>query len=339
LYTLALAGSADLGAMNRLREYADLSTAAKWRLAAAYQVANYPEEAKKLAYNTPVIVKDYVELSWTYGSGARDEAMIIEALTLMGDKVKAAGLVKDLSKEMSTTDYWMSTQTTAYALIAISKFSGNSGSKEINYSCSVNGTQLENKITKAVIAHTDMGIKGSGDGNVSVVNKGTGILYARVIMSGIPEEGDPSSSDNDLKTSITYKTMDGKDLDPVKLEQGTDFYAEVTVTNPGVRGSYKEMALTQIFPSGWEIHNTRMDESESAVKSSVPTYQDIRDDRVYTYFNLSPNETKTFRIILNATYMGKYYLPTVYCEAMYDNTINSRKPGKWIEVVKPGDLQ
>jgi uncharacterized protein YfaS (alpha-2-macroglobulin family) len=45
----------------------------------------------------------------------------------------------------------------------------------------------------------------------------------------------------------------------------------------------------------------------------------------------------TFRIVLNAAYVGRYYLPTVYCEAMYDNTINSRKPGKWVEVVKPGE--
>ncbi|HEY6161328.1 MAG TPA: MG2 domain-containing protein [Bacteroidia bacterium] len=336
LYTLALAKAPELGAMNRLREYPGLSNVAKWRLAAAYQVAGYPDEAKKLAYNNPVTVKDYRELSYSYGSDERDEAMIIEALTLIGDRARAASLVKELSKEMSDPYNWMSTQTTAYALIAVSKFSTVGGSREMSFTCSVNGTQLLNKTTKSPISQTDMGIKNTSGGNVQVVNKGAGILYARVVLEGVPEEGDQSSSNNDLNLSIDYKTMEGKDLDPEKLEQGTDFYAEVTVTNPGTRGSYREMALTQIFPSGWEIHNTRMDESESSVKSSTPTYQDIRDDRVYTYFNLSPNETKTFRIILNATYMGKYYLPTVYCEAMYDNTINARKPGKWIEVNKPG---
>lgn len=46
LYTLALAKAPELGAMNRLREYKDLSVAAKWRLAAAYQIAGYPNEAK-----------------------------------------------------------------------------------------------------------------------------------------------------------------------------------------------------------------------------------------------------------------------------------------------------
>jgi alpha-2-macroglobulin len=70
----------------------------------------------------------------------------------------------------------------------------------------------------------------------------------------------------------------------------------------------------------------------TTVKSSYPTYQDIRDDRVYTYFDLYKNETKTFRVILNAAYNGKFYLPNVSCEAMYDNEINNTKPGKWVIV-------
>lgn len=130
--------------------------------------------------------------------------------------------------------------------------------------------------------------------------------------------------------------MQGDAIDVDKLEQGTDFIAQVTITNPGLRGEYLQMALSQIFPSGWEIHNTRMDEAESVIKSDLPTYQDIRDDRVYTYFNISPYKSSTFRIVLNAAYIGRYYLPTIYCEAMYDNTINSRKPGKWVQVVKTG---
>ena len=36
---------------------------------------------------------------------------------------------------------------------------------------------------------------------------------------------------------------------------------------------------------------------------------------------------------LNATYLGKFYLPTIESEAMYDNTVNARTPGFWVEVV------
>jgi uncharacterized protein YfaS (alpha-2-macroglobulin family) len=336
LYTLALAKSPELGAMNRLKEYSGLSVAAKWRLAAAYAKAGQPEVAKKLIANLSSTVAPYRELGYSYGSDDRDEAMILETLTLLDMKSKAGSVLKEVSKGLSS-NYWMSTQTTAYCLIAVSKFVGSNGtSNEMRYNVKIDNKAPIALNTKLPVKQIDMQLKGAATGNVSVTNNGTGILFARVILSGIPETGDQTEFSADLDLDINYTNMQGGSIDVTKLEQGTDFIAEVTISNPGTRGEYLQMALSQIFPSGWEIHNTRMDEAESVVKSDYPTYQDIRDDRVYTYFDISPAKTKTFRLVLNAAYVGRYYLPTIYCEAMYDNTINSRKPGKWVEVVKPG---
>ncbi|MEJ2258119.1 MAG: hypothetical protein P8X98_14205, partial [Woeseiaceae bacterium] len=46
----------------------------------------------------------------------------------------------------------------------------------------------------------------------------------------------------------------------------------------GSRQHNEELALTQMFPSGWEIRNLRLDNMESSRVKSVPEYQDIRDD-------------------------------------------------------------
>ena len=89
-----------------------------------------------------------------------------------------------------------------------------------------------------------------------------------------------------------------------------------------------------MFPSGWEIHNTRMFGEGSVHEKDIPTYQDIRDDRVFTYFDIKAGESKTFVILLNAAYLGNFYMPAVYCEAMYDNNINARAPGRWVKVSK-----
>ncbi|HEX8516228.1 MAG TPA: MG2 domain-containing protein [Bacteroidia bacterium] len=336
LYTLALAKAPELGAMNRLKEYPDLSVAAKWRLAAAYAKAGQAETAHKLIGNLTTSIPPYRELAYSYGSDDRDEAMILETLTLLGMKAKAATVLKEVSKALSS-DYWMSTQTTAYCLIGVSKFAGTNGTgNEMRYNVKVDSKAPVSLNTKLPVKQIDMQLKGASAGNVTVTNNGTGIMFARIILEGIPETGDQSAVENDLKMEVNYTTMQGGALDITRLEQGSDFIAEVTISNPGTRGEYLQMALSQIFPSGWEIHNVRMDEAESVIKSDFPDYQDIRDDRVYTYFDVPAYKTKTFRIVLNAAYTGRYYLPTVYCEAMYDNTINSRKPGKWVEVVKAG---
>jgi uncharacterized protein YfaS (alpha-2-macroglobulin family) len=126
--------------------------------------------------------------------------------------------------------------------------------------------------------------------------------------------------------------MAGHSLDVTNLVQGTDFLARVKISNPSGVENYRDMVLTQIFASGWEIHNIRMDDFASVHQLSIPNYQDIRDDRVYTYFHLPRYDAKTFIIQLNAAYLGKYYLPSIYCEAMYDDRINARKPGKWVEI-------
>ncbi len=65
------------------------------------------------------------------------------------------------------------------------------------------------------------------------------------------------------------------------------------------------------------------------------TYQDIRDDRVNTFFDLSRGQRKTFKVMLNAAYVGTFYLPGVYCEAMYDNTVSALRKGREVSVVTP----
>jgi uncharacterized protein YfaS (alpha-2-macroglobulin family) len=332
LYTLALAKSPELGSMNRLKERTNLPVIAKWSLAAAYQIAGYPEVAEKLIANLPIIITDYKELSGTYGSDERDEAIILEALSLMEKRSQAVPLMKLLSNALCSHE-WMSTQTTAYTLLAMSKFAGKtSKNSDINFTYKMNSSG-EQKITAAsVMKQVEIKLKGTSSGTFGIKNNGNGILYARMILEGIPSTDDQTSGQNALEMKVVYKKTNVNDFDITNINQGTDFYAEVTVTNPGLRGDYAEMALTQMFPSGWEIMNSRLDQTDNSNARSIPRYQDIRDDRVYTFFNLKAKESKTFRIYLNASYLGKYYLPAVYCEAMYDASIYSKQAGKWLNV-------
>jgi uncharacterized protein YfaS (alpha-2-macroglobulin family) len=39
-------------------------------------------------------------------------------------------------------------------------------------------------------------------------------------------------------------------------------------------------------------------------------------------------------VLLNAAYLGTYYLPGIQAEAMYDNDYLVRTKGSWVQVVK-----
>lgn len=332
LYTLALAEMPDLASMNRLREQSVLSVSAKWRLAAAYRLIGQKEIAEKMIENLGIEVKAYREYSGSFGSDTRDLAMILETLSLLDKRTQAFPLVQKLSAKLSGNS-WMSTQTTAFSLLAMAEFAGRGEDGKLDFSYSINSGTKEvlSSNNPVVQIPLDVNLKAP---KIQISNLSKGVLYARVSLSGIPEIGDQSAVERNLKMQISYTDMDGKLIDVSRLSQGTDFKANIKIENPGMSDDYEQMALTQIFPSGWEIVNTRFGEVDVVEKKDQPTYQDIRDDRVYTYFDLNRNSSKTFTITLTAAYVGRFYLPTVNCEAMYDDQVHARKPGLWVEVVK-----
>lgn len=335
LYTLALAGKQELGAMNRLKENEDLSTQALWRLAAAYAEAGQKEIAKEIIFGKPYEIAPYAEMSNSYGSDIRDKAMILETLILLDEKEKSINLLNELSRALSSKK-WLSTQTTAYSLIAVSKLvSGNSlnSSKTINYDYAVNSSSMKEYSTEKSISKQELPTK-KVINKLNFKNTSSGVLFVRVINKGVQSAGLESDLNNDLEMFVTYLDLDDNEIDPKSIKQGDDFKVEVSLKNTGFRGNYEELALTQMFPSGWEIQNIRNDQTGESHIKSTPEYMDVRDDRIHYYFDLKQGESKTFVSLLNAAYTGKFHLPSIYCEAMYDNSINAKKAGGWVEVVK-----
>jgi uncharacterized protein YfaS (alpha-2-macroglobulin family) len=137
-----------------------------------------------------------------------------------------------------------------------------------------------------------------------------------------------------LVIDMNFKDLKGNKIDPQKMKRGNDFIVEIMVKNPGtLNWKYTNMALTQIFPPGWEITNSRMSNVNYVSNQGSVSYQDFKDDRVLSYFDLPNNNSTIIRIQLTAAYPGKYYLPGTQCEAMYDNIVYARKKGAWVTVL------
>ena len=334
LYTLALAKAPELGAMNRLREFKYLSPEAKWRLAAAYQLAGQGTTAVDMISGLPTTFSARSNPGFTYGSDLRDQSMVLETLTLMGQRGRAASVLTDVAGRLSQ-DSWYSTQTTAYSLIAVAKYCGKNASGAKIIAATDLAGKREDINAESYLKQLPIVLR-DGSNAVSVTNRGSNILYVKVITQGQPLTGDTvktANSSSALSMNVSYISQSGNAVDISHMEQGTDFIAKVTIKNTGNRGTYMQMALSEIFPSGWEILNSRMSEGEGAFKSSSSSYQDIRDDRVYTYFNIRKGEALTYYIQLNASYPGRYFLAATDCRNMYDNTISTSTNGKWIEVL------
>ncbi|MCI5080612.1 MAG: MG2 domain-containing protein [Saprospiraceae bacterium] len=335
LYSLALAQKPDLASMNRMRELDNLSPQSKWRLAAAYANAGKPEVARQLINGVSNDFEPYQELSGTYGSRVRDRAMVLETLVLLGEESEAAKLVRYLSEELSSSR-WLNTNATAYSLLAIGKYVGENKIDKLQFAYKIDGGRETNAGSDAPIAQIPIEIEKSEQHSFEVRNTSGGLLFARLIQSGQPVTGAEEAASSNLKINVRYKDLAGNVIDPGNLQQGTDFVAEVQVIHPGLRPMrYDELALAQVFPSGWEILNTRLTDVQNFNQESPLEYQDFRDDRVHTFFDLAENASHVYRVQLNAAYQGRFYLPAVSCEAMYDNSISANNTGRWVEVSSP----
>ncbi|MGS2738843.1 alpha-2-macroglobulin family protein [Sinomicrobium sp. M5D2P17] len=329
LYTLALAENADVSSMNRLRETPNISNEAKHRLAAAYALIGQKNAAKDIFATANIDFKPVKYDYYTYGSTERNRALALETLILLDEKVQAQEMAGVIAKSLNT-DRWMSTQSTAYSLLAMAKFAGYIGGKGIDVSYEINGksTSLNTALT---LAERNLGIK-EGNNTVRLKNNKENTIFVRILNNGILPVGQELAEQQNLSAKVTYKGRDGKVLDVSNLPQGTNFIAEVSITNQKGE-NLKNIALSHIFPSGWEIVNTRFtDFGDAQGTANEATYTDLRDDRANFYFDLDAHKTKTFRVLVNASYLGRYYLPGIQCEAMYDNDYRVRTKGQWVEV-------
>lgn len=338
LYTLALAGSAEIGAMNRLKESKSLNTISKWSLAASYALIGQKETALQIINNLSINVANYNEMSFSYGSAQRDDAIILQTLTLLDKRTLAMQKAIQISKNLSS-EYWLSTQTTAYCLIAMAGYcSKNNTGKTLNYEVSI-GTNKQSINSKTFINQTPVNFTSRNPQNITLKNTSTDNLFVRIINKGQPLTDVTTEAESNIKLDIQYKDLKGNIINPTQMEQGTDFVCEVKVTNNSNLGNFEQMALSNIFASGWQIHNARLFGENPLFASSNSTYQDIKDDRVYTYFNIRMGQTLTYYIILNASYCGRFYLPPAKCEAMYNGSIFAHKKGIWVNVVNSSKVK
>lgn len=330
LYSLALAEAPELGAMNRLKEMSDVDVQARWRLAAAYAIASKKDAAIQLTSNANEQIERYSFNNNTFGSSARDMAMIMETHLLLGNTDKALKLSFKVSEALSGS--YISTQTASFGLIAMAKLAEKMGKSVISYEWELNG--VAQKAMNSGDVFQEVTLKPQDKVRVTLKNKGEGDIYVRLLGRTQPLEDNFPAESNGVRLYVKYVDDNNKEINVTQLKQGTEFYANVIVQN--ISGQYlTDMTLNQIFASGWEIFNNRLfNPSDTRTSASTYNYQDIRDDRVYTYFNIGTGYSMSFRVRLQAAYCGRFYLPAVSSEAMYSPDENGRTKGQWVEVVQ-----
>ncbi|MCQ2228749.1 MAG: MG2 domain-containing protein [Bacteroidales bacterium] len=304
IYVLANAQATELGAMNRMKEQiANLNKVDLYMLSASYALAGRNEIAKELLANSG---------NNEYYSWFSADIMKLIAQTTCDDS--GAADVSEVIRKRLMSDNWMSTSETSYSLVAMSKYyKKNAASEGLKFSASIDGKQISNVNSSKYSWTTDIE-QSSNSATVSIKNKGNAVMYANITAEGIATQSHVDSNNNGLEIGVRYANIDGSALNVTELPQSTTFKAYVTIRNTSGK-KLEHVAITHILPAGWEILS--FDQSNNV------DFFDQRDDRMLSYKDKMDNgQTITIAMNISATYAGRYYMPAITAEAMYDATIS-----------------
>jgi uncharacterized protein YfaS (alpha-2-macroglobulin family) len=101
-------------------------------------------------------------------------------------------------------------------------------------------------------------------------------------------------------------------------------------------GRAQQVALLDLLPGGFEVDlaGQPLAERRSAAFSGydwTPDYVDVREDRVVLYGWID-GEVKQFVYRLKPMNRGRYTVPPLQAEGLYDRSVEGRAPGGSLEV-------
>ncbi len=165
-------------------------------------------------------------------------------------------------------------------------------------------------------------------------------VYLFLSSEGIRGDAKWSVGGTGLKLTREYLDADGKTLDiATGIPLGQMVFTRIAIENTS-NDQLENVALIDRFPAGWEIENPRLGRGQ-ALNWLTPDrlwdadYMNLRDDRLEMFGGLKPGEKREVVYALRAVTAGRFTIPPVEAEAMYDARIWAREAGRRGAVTGP----
>lgn len=323
LYVLSLIGEGNFGAMNRLLNVKKLSPYAKAFLALAYATSGSQEQGQKIFSEIETDFPSYRKTGDDFSSSIRDLAITC----LVAKKINhtsADSRFMALSKIANSTS-WLSTQEIAWLLIATSSFYTKAEGGSVKYEVDVSNNKIKNILTENSQIHSLI-LEDAEKQNVKIKNIGNTVFFASVRYKSKISSGYENLQSKGLNLNVRY-FRDGKEIQAEQINHGDNFSLYLAVKNETLT-KLDNLVLTIPIPTAWEVSNERLGGNVSTENYS---YLDMRDEVIYIHFDLEKSETKGFNFNCTSAYRGSYFVPAIYCEAMYDAEIKANNVGTKVE--------
>ncbi|MCE2514686.1 MAG: alpha-2-macroglobulin family protein [Acidobacteria bacterium] len=326
LYVLARSGQADLGTMDYVRERhgAKLRPKSRALLGAAYAAVGNRQVLNDMVQGLDDVRKIERQTGRNLNSTIRNRAFLLLAfLDASPGDPRIPRLVQSLSRDALTQGRW-NTQESGMALMALGQFfrrqqetppfSGRvfAGDRQVGTFTKESKLFSELPVDATIRIEMDSGYQ-------------PGSAFYFLSVRGTPTDAAFSPHSEGLEIKRAFYARDGAPLDLNRVQQGDLIVARTEVRS--LQGTLENVVVQSLLPSGLEVENPRLDTSEKLPWMSGETlklaHQDFRDDRILVFTDLPPYQWQTVYSLLRAVTPGRFRLPPVQAEAMYDETLRA----------------
>jgi uncharacterized protein YfaS (alpha-2-macroglobulin family) len=328
-YVLAIAGQPEHSWLARMLEMkGKLSYYARLMNASALLVQGEPKRGVELLKELGLPTKSDREQGGCFNSPTRNAALLLSAwLDIDPNKEDVIKLVNTLNKA-KYNGYWGTTQDNAMALMALGKYARRIKQESQDYKAMVT---LPDGTSEAFDQSKDRNwmVERNQTGAIILTNQGPGSLYYSFVSEGVPLDLPDyykklTAKNQGMSVQRQWLDDEGKAIDITKIKQNDLVVGKITLQPNG--HNYDNIAIEDLLPAGLEIENPNLDTTQALPwlkdKSEWCIRRDIRDDRLLL-FTKSFSDESTFYYLARAVTPGKFVVPPISAECMYEPDVRS----------------
>jgi len=339
LYLRALAGSPDLESMNALRDKPDAMEKEKAKqrrdflLSLAYSLSGDKASALKVLPVNQVPNGLVRSLNDDWMSDVKYKSLYLLALAEADPQSPdIPALVKGFGKYLRTNGGFGSTQDNAWALMALAKAVSIQGAlNPLKAEWGLAGGEAKPLAGESGLVQ-DKSLSGK---SLFIRNLGAQPAYYHLMAEGTALAPATVAVSDGLKLKREYRDEKGALVNLGSVTQGQ--IVVVTLRLEALK-PLDNVVIVDLLPAGFEVDNPRLKsrghmdfEPECSLE---PSQTDFRDDRVLLFTGEITGE-ETFSYSVRAVTPGRYTVPALLAEAMYDPDVTARSGGGETLVVAP----
>ncbi|HSW93509.1 MAG TPA: alpha-2-macroglobulin [Gammaproteobacteria bacterium] len=314
--------------LTNLQVYLDQDKNQVWRsditsayIAASYQMMKGSEEANRLIhyYKLQKNAENTVDF---YSGDIADAEYLYLLAKHFPDELQKSGkeLIAPLTFAVNTEA--INTLLASYTSLALSAYSP-AIQTTTRPSLSVSETLLnhDKKILPSLDAsYTKVNIDDLAK-TITFSNPSKQSYFYQLTQSGYDQEILTSAVSNHLEVEREYRNSQGKVITEATLGSEMEVHIQIRTLD---NSTIENVAITDLLPGGFEVVN-------DSVHADTMDYADLREDRVIFFGSVTPSVQEiVYRI--KATNTGKYTVPPIFANSMYNPSVNAHGVAGKMEV-------